>query len=1046
MKSSTGSIVNSFGRSFGSRSHFRCSFFVVMAMACTFGSIAMAQGDARPGIADLAKAVVVAPDSLSAREKKAVSMLVDEVRKRTMIRWTVQATMPKTQDVPVILVGPQSKVRSLVNSKEITSPTAAELGRAEGYQIATAGNGSLVAVLGNDERGVLFGVGRLLRELRMTRGRVGIAADFREVSAPESALRGHQLGYRPKTNAYDAWDIQQWEQYYRDLAVFGTNAIELIPPRSDDDDDSPHYPAPPMDMMVDMSRVADEYGLDVWIWYPAMDKDYADPKTVEFALKEWEEVYKRLPRIDVIFVPGGDPGHTHPLPLMALLEKQAALLRKYHPKAQMWMSPQSFNKDWDDEYYKFMKTEPKWLDGIVFGPQNRLGLYDLRKLIPARYPIRGYPDITHSINCQHPVPEWDFAYGITEAREVINPRPLSQAEIFKYYQPPTIGFLTYSEGCNDDVNKFVWSGLGWNSKTPVVETLRQFGRYLIADQFADEFANGLLGLEKNWVGPLLTNAAVETTLQQFQFMERMGSPRLLLNWRFQQALYRAYYDALLRDRLIAETAQRNEATDVLRRAARIGSVAAINKAEAILDQADSVQVSPERKNRVNELSEALYQSIHMQLNSKLHQGQFGRGTSHETIDMPLNDRHWLKGKFAEIRALATEPDRLNALRAIVNRTDPGPGGFYDDLGDPNRQPHLVSNTVPFVENPDFRKSVFTSFDFKRDRPREWWTNVLSMYDAPLQMRYTGLDTKAKYRIRVVYSSEPLRIVKVRMEADGQALHDYMPKPTEMQPLEYDIPQSATADGELNIRWTRESGLGGNGRGCQVAEVFLIKLQTAPVEVGGMQQLFNGKDLTGWDGDPRLWSVKDGVIRGETTEENVANGNTFLICKTARTRDFELRLSFRSSATNNSGIQYRSRHITDDTVKNKWVVRGYQHEIRNEVKLPNVSGFIYDEGGKRGRVCLASERATWDKDGKYLIQSDLIDQAGFERLFKLDDWNDVIITAEGQHIRHYLNGTLILDFVDLESSFALLDGIMALQLHAGKPMWVEFRNIRIRDLK
>ena len=796
----------------------------VIASGLLLGDYSIA-ADGKAKQLDLSRAVVVAPDSLSPREKKAVEMLVDEVHKRTMVRWSVQTSMPKSGEVPAILVGPQAKVRTLVNAKEIVSPSATELGRAEGYQIGTAANGSLIAILGNDERGVLFGVGRLLRELRMGRGKVTLPADFSEVSAPETSLRGHQLGYRAKTNSYDAWDLKQWEQYYRDLAVFGTNAIELIPPRSDDALDSPHFPAMPLDMMVDMSRVADEYGLDVWVWYPAMDNDYADPKTVEFALKEWEIVYKSLPRIDVIFVPGGDPGHTHPLPLMALLEKQTALLHKYHPKAQMWMSPQSFNKDWDDEYYKFMSTEPKWLSGIVFGPQNRANLYDLRKLIPARYPIRGYPDITHSINCQHPVPEWDVAYGITEAREVINPRPLSQAEIFKYYQTPTIGFLTYSEGCNDDINKFVWSGLGWNSKTPVIDILRQFSRYFIADEFTDEFARGLLALEQNWVGPLLTNAKVDTTLQQFQAMERTGGVKVLLNWRFQQALYRAYYDALLRDRLIAETAQRNEATDLLRRAERIGSLTAMSQAEAILDRADTVQVSPERRNRVNELSEALYQSVRMQLNAKLFQGQFGRGTSHETIDMPLNDRNWLKEKFAKIRAIEKEPERVTALNnEVVNRTDPGPGGFYDDLGDPNRQPHLVPNSVPFVENPDFRKSVFTSFDFKRDRPREWWTNVLCMYDGSLQMRYTELDKSAKYQLRVVYSAERGSTVTIKLEGDGETLHDHMQKPTEMQTLEFDVPEKLTADGELNLRWTRQPGLGGNGRGCQVAEVFLIKKQ------------------------------------------------------------------------------------------------------------------------------------------------------------------------------------------------------------------------------
>jgi hypothetical protein len=222
-------------------------------------------------------------------------------------------------------------------------------------------------------------------------------------------------------------------------------------------------------------------------------------------------------------------------------------------------------------------------------------------------------------------------------------------------------------------------------------------------------------------------------------------------------------------------------------------------------------------------------------------------------------------------------------------------------------------------------------------------------------------------------------------------------------------------------------------------------RTAPPEPAGMRLLFNGKDLTGWDGDERLWSVKDGVLRGETTEENAAQGNTFLIWQGGRLKDFELRLSFRMNASNNSGIQYRSRHITEGNVRNKWVVRGYQHELRNETKLPSVSGFIYDEGGKRGRMCLVGEQATWGADGKKEVTATLIDQAGFEKLFKLDDWNDVVIIAEGNNIRHYLNGTLILDFTDNEPMLALREGILALQLHAGRPMWVEFKNIRLREI-
>ncbi len=228
--------------------------------------------------------------------------------------------------------------------------------------------------------------------------------------------------------------------------------------------------------------------------------------------------------------------------------------------------------------------------------------------------------------------------------------------------------------------------------------------------------------------------------------------------------------------------------------------------------------------------------------------------------------------------------------------------------------------------------------------------------------------------------------------------------------------------------------------------FAETSKTAPKETGEYKTIFNGKDLSGWDGDPTMWSVRDGVIHGETTAENPAKGNTFLIWRDGKTGDFELRLSFRCNDVNNSGIQYRSKRITDSSAKNQWVVRGYQHELRNEVKFPNVPSFIYDEGGKRGRICQVGEEVVWGPDGKKVVRNDLVTQEQFEKIFKLNDWNDVVIVGKGNRIQHYLNGHLMIDFTDEEPNLKLLDGVLALQLHAGKPMWAEFKNIRIKDLK
>ena len=230
--------------------------------------------------------------------------------------------------------------------------------------------------------------------------------------------------------------------------------------------------------------------------------------------------------------------------------------------------------------------------------------------------------------------------------------------------------------------------------------------------------------------------------------------------------------------------------------------------------------------------------------------------------------------------------------------------------------------------------------------------------------------------------------------------------------------------------------------CSTALAAEPQAEPAAQKSAGGEELFNGKDLTGWDGDPRLWSVKDGAIRGETTEKNPAKGNTFLIWKGGAVGDFELRLMFRLSNTNNSGIQYRSKHVTDGKVPNQWVVRGYQGEVRNENELPNVSGFIYDEGGKRARMCMVGEKAVWE-NGKKTVTGQTCTAEQFKKAFKLDDWNEYRIVARGNHLQQFINGLQTVDCTDKEEKLALKEGILALQLHAGQPMWVEFKDIRLK---
>jgi hypothetical protein len=797
----------------------------------------------------LQNATVLISKKATPRESRAAKVLLEEAAKRCGITWPVSSDRGSNGSVSIVLVT-RASAAGLAHPIPFDEEEMRSL-KPDGFLLQSGrdSNGEWVGVFGADERGLLFGVGKLLRLIRFSRQAAELpSTPLRISSNPRYKLRGHQLGYRPKTNAYDAWDVAMWDQYIRDLAIFGTNAIELIPPRSDDLPDSPHFPLPPQEMLVKMSQIADDYDLEVWVWYPAMDPDYGNPQTVDAAIKEWAGVLHDLPRLDAVFVPGGDPGHTEPKYLLNLLEKQKESLRQAHPKMQMWVSPQGFSADWMKEFIDIIGQEhtQSWLDGVVFGPQSRLSVEEFRHAVPEHYPIRFYPDITHSVSCQYPVPDWDIAFALTEGREVINPRPEDEANILRRGLPPTIGFITYSEGCNDDVNKFVWSALGWDPEQPVITALREFSRYFIGAQQEDGFAQGLLNLERNWRGSLATSEQVEITMQAFREMESDASPTMLENWRWQQALYRTYYDAYVRRRLLEETGQFNRALDVLSRVTELGwsslpldigqapSPAPANQLDpgTLIDEALNILAESSRdpeaqvlRSRVTELGYALLVSIRMQLSVERYQGEaVVRGANLDTLDSPLTDAPWLRQQLLKIKAITGPDKQVQAVRELINRTNPGPGGFYDELGNIANRPHLLLGEG-WVKDPDFRHTPQIGFSYP-DRwgaavPMAWKHWAEPLYDAPLEMRYEGLDPQRDYRVRVVYSGSGNRF-KIRLAANGNLeIHPYIERAWPPAPQEFAIPRSATASGTLKLSWTREPGLGGNGIGCQVAEVWLF---------------------------------------------------------------------------------------------------------------------------------------------------------------------------------------------------------------------------------
>jgi len=209
----------------------------------------------------------------------------------------------------------------------------------------------------------------------------------------------------------------------------------------------------------------------------------------------------------------------------------------------------------------------------------------------------------------------------------------------------------------------------------------------------------------------------------------------------------------------------------------------------------------------------------------------------------------------------------------------------------------------------------------------------------------------------------------------------------------------------------------------------------PDTAASEKQLFNGKDLTGWDGDESVWSVQDGVITGRTTADHPVKKNTFLIYKDAKPGDFELHASFKIT-NHNSGIQYRSKDLGDH------VAAGYQADIVGDTP-DRYTGILYEEKG-RGILAERGQQVTIDENGKKTV-APLPDAGDVLKAVKKGDWNEYTIIARGNHLIQKINGVTTVDVTDNQTSKSARDGIIALQIHAGAPMMVQFKDIQLKEL-
>ncbi|MBX3438451.1 MAG: hypothetical protein KF861_13245 [Planctomycetaceae bacterium] len=768
--------------------------------------------------ADLTRAVVVVrPGELPLAEQTAARVLVEEVARRMGLNWTIATKWPQ-DDVAVIAVTAAASVPEWGHTAPGRTDEDRSKERPEGYRVVTTqedGRSPVVWILGADPRGALFGVGDFLRNLDWRTGQASFPDGYNVSTAPVYPIRGHQIGYRARANSWDAWTEEQFDQFFRELAIFGTNSIENIP--FQDETTNPLMKYSRREMNRKMSEICDRYDMDYWVWTPA-EFDLKDQKLRADMLSQHETLYQDCPRMNGVFFPGGDPGDNSGEDVMPFLAEVGAILIKYHPDARVWVSLQRFRRDDVDAVYEYIdKHDPQWLGGLVGGPSSP-PIPALRNRLPERYGFRDYPDITHNKLCQFIVPWWDPAYAVTLGREAINPRPSEFAEIHNQFAPYTDGFISYTDGVHDDVNKIIWSMRAWDPQRDVRKILIDYSRFFFGPDVAVDAADAILALEKNWQGTLADNGAVDGTLQLWNQLEARA-PELAGNWRWQMNVLRANYDAYVRRRLLYETELETRANAILAQAATMGARPAMDQALAVLNRTVTEPSSPELRQRIENLCQDLFDSIQLQTSVARYQASGAeRGAILDFVDYPLNNRWWLEDRFREIAALPTEDARIEQLQLIATWENPGEGSYYDDIGNIAKSPHVL-RWNPMTVNPGTviyePTPTYWWLDDGQSRARLSWLTTLSNNATVV---YEGLDPKANYLIRVAGYGQSL------LKADDERLTPSRDDRGFGEFKEFPVPPHLLEDRKLVVTWDRPTGEGRlNWRQqSRNAEIWLLK--------------------------------------------------------------------------------------------------------------------------------------------------------------------------------------------------------------------------------
>ena len=594
-------------------------------------------------------------------------------------------------------------------------------------------DGGKMTVTSQGLRGHIYGIGRLLRKIVIQDGKARLTCDISGDYAPEKPIRGHQLGFRGNNNTYDAWTPEQFHRYHLEMMFYGTNIAEHVP--DEIGNTSELMPMSPNEMLVEVSKSCDKLDLDIGLWYPINDKQPVDEATAER-----ERVFASLPRCDYLFIPGSDPGDLPPDGLFERGEEYAAIMRRHHPEAEMWISAQMPHESpwWPGQFKAELDKLPAWLDGVIMGPNHAFTTQNIRRAVPMQYDVRLYPDFTHNVRCEYPVhyldgrDDWHYALTSTLSRESVNPRPQEFATLHRNTRGFVSGSVSYSEGVHDDCNKVIWTDLDWfGDAISLRESLQDYARLFFWGVEPDLLADALLQLEYNWEGDPALNIGIDNCLALWEVL-LARHPHMADNWRFNIHLFRARADAFVRQK-------------------RIFELDAIDRGDI------DAQFPVTGRELLFPLGKTLFEQIGIQLDVENFKGKsWERGCTLDTIDRPVTDLPWLKKQKAR-----------GLLEQSLKRNTVAPDEYYFSFAKYRRE--VLSN----------RQEGEFYLNFHGDREisnGDYPTCVLQIFDnLNFKALLGGFKPETDYELKVTWfrQSDP-NSVKFKMTANGHVIYEGKP--------------------------------------------------------------------------------------------------------------------------------------------------------------------------------------------------------------------------------------------------------------------------------